>query len=154
MEPAHGPTMPRIARACHIRIPLSPAVTEATCARICNRAQMPHRRRFEAPDPNPEPSEWAIGEFTRAHPTRTAALSAAFGRVERRGCRATMDIRASGPPEAAAEAPRVGADRRTGVVVAAGTAATAGVDVDRSKKPWRKSILLTRKTAPVGWRGS
>src|ERR1035437_4924895 len=141
MEPAPGPTMPRIARACRIRTPPSPAVTEATCARICNRAQVPrrrnraaplHRRNLEPPPPNPEPSEWEIGKFPGAHPTRTVALSAAFGMAARRACKATMDIPASGPPAAAAEAPRAGAVERP-AGVAAEAAATAVVDVDRSE---------------------
>ena len=81
----------------------------------------------------------------RAHPAGTVALSAAFGRAARRGCRATMDIRASGPPGAAAEAPRAGEERRAGVAAAAAEAAAAVVvDIDRSEREsWRKSILLT-----------
>src|ERR1019366_5693189 len=121
MEPAHGPTMPRIARACRIRTPLCPAVTEATCARICNRAEVPHRRNLAASPLNPQPpSEWAIGKSPGALPTRTAVLSAGFGRAARRARKATMDIPASVPPAAAAEAPRAGAEGRPAGVVAAG----------------------------------
>ena len=127
-------------------------LSEATCARICNRADLPDRRNLEAPPPNPEPSEWAIGRLRRAHLPRTVALSAAFGRAARRGRRATMDIPASGPPAAAAEAPRGGGGgegwrwrrrRQRWWWTSIG-----------AKKSWRKSILLTRKTARGGSRGS
>src|SRR5271157_1086776 len=131
MEPAPGHTMPRIAGVCRMQTLPWPAVIEATCAKICSPAvPLRDRRNLEAPLPNPEPSEWAIGRLRRAHRRRTVALSAAFGRAARHERRATMDIRASDPPGAAAEAPRAGAECRAGVVAA--EAATTVVDTDKS----------------------
>src|ERR1039458_4445440 len=156
MEPAHGPTMPRIAKAYHTRIPPCPAAMEATCARICNRAQVPrrrnraapHGRNLEPPPPNPEPSEWAIGKFPGAHPTRTVARSAAFGMAARRARRATTDIPASGPPAAAAaEAPRAGAAEAACVAVAAVVAVTAVVDVDRGENNMAKIKSIDSKNS-------
>ena len=119
--------MPRIARVCLIQTLPQPTVIEAACARICNRADQARKRRLAAPPPNPEPSEWAIGTLLRAHPAGTVALSAAFARVARRGCRATMGIRASGQPGAAEELP-VGEERRAGAVVGAAAATVAAID--------------------------
>ena len=124
--------MPRIGRVYRMQTLPCQIVTEAMCARTCNRAEAPDRRRLEAPTPNPEANEWATGRLRRAQRRRTAVRSAVFGRAARRGCKATTDIRASGPPGAAAEAPRVGAECRA-EVVAAGAAATAVADIDRSE---------------------
>ena len=77
--------------------------------------------------PNPEASEWAIGRLRRAHASRTAALSAAFGRAVRRGRIATMDTPAWGLRGAAAEASRA---EEAG---AAACVAAAVVDIDRSE---------------------
>ena len=150
--------MPRIGRLYRIQTLPSPPVMEAACAKICNRAELADRRRFEAATPNREPSEWAIGRFPRTQPAGIVARSAAFGMAERRERKATGDIRASGPPGAAA-APRVGAvagkgaERRAGAaaVVEAATAAVvvvaaagAAAGIDRSgREPWQKSTLGT-----------
>ena len=130
MEEAIGPMMLRIARVCLIQTLPWPTGIEAPCAKIFNRADRAHKRRLAAPRRNPEPSEWAIGTFPRVRPAGTVALSAAFGRAARRGCRATMDIRASGPP--GAEASRAEEDSAE-VVVVATVAAAMVADIDRSK---------------------
>ena len=119
MEPAHGPTMPPIARVCHIQTPPWPTVIEAPCGRICRRVAPPDRRRCEAPTARPLPSEWGIGVFRKMRRPRAVTFSAAFEMAARRGCTAITDIRASGPPAAAAEV------SRATVVVAAVTAADA-----------------------------
>src|ERR1019366_8412603 len=89
----------------------------------------------------------------RAPPTRTAVLSAGFGRAARRARKATMDIPASVPPAAAAEAPRAGAEGRPAGVVAAGAAATAGVGAGRSEKTMPKiSSIDSKNSLPrLGW---
>src|SRR5579862_6817894 len=139
METPHGPTMPRIGRACLMLARPCPAVTGAACAKTFSPAELllrdsnheaPRRtwRNPEASLPHPlQRNEWAIDRLRLAYAAGTGALLAAFGMAERRGCRATTDIQASERrgPEAI---PRV-----------AEVAATTVAAADRSEgKPWQE----------------
>ena len=117
---------------------------EPACAKVCNRAELPDSRRFEAPTPSPEPNEWAIGRFPRARPAGTVALSAVCGMAQRRERTATMDIRASDPlgaaeepnaeaePHVEAEEPHAEAEQRRAGAAVAGPAAVAVAGIARS----------------------
>ena len=128
---------------------------EAVCARTCRPERPREWRSIEVPAPNPERDEWATAR-SRQTPAETGAHSAAFETAARRGCRATMDIRASAQP--GAEAPRAGEDSAgvaevadsagaveeaevvaAAVEVVADTA--AGADTDRSEgKPCQERM--------------
>src|SRR5580698_3267317 len=107
-----------------MRIPRSPAATEAPCVKISNRALLP--REEVSPEAwlrhhNQAGNEWVTGRSRRALPVGTVALSAVFGKAARRGRRATTDIRASARPGAeAGEAGPAGAPAGAGEATAVG----------------------------------
>jgi hypothetical protein len=123
--------MHRIATACRIQTLPWPTVIEATSARICKLADRPDRRKPEAP-PNPEASEWATGRLRQVHASRIVALSVVFGRARRRGRIATMGIRVSEQPGAAAEVLRA-AEAVACAEVAVACVAAVVADIDRSE---------------------
>src|SRR5580658_4454988 len=114
--------MPRIVEACPMRMPLFPAVTEATSAKTCNPgARLQEQRSRERRLPNPARRKWAIGRLRPANPRAKGAPSAAFGRAARCGRRATTDTGAS-------------AQLAPGVAVAEEGIGVAAAGTDRSER--------------------
>src|ERR1700690_16412 len=98
MERAHGPTIPRIARECPIRMLPCPTAMEVGSAKIYNLAvHLRAWRSLAALAPHQEESGWALGRLRLAG---IAALSVEFGTAARRGCKATTDSQASARPGA------------------------------------------------------
>ena len=92
LEGPRGRTTRSIARAYPIPIPPSQTAMEPLRGKACSRAPLRASQRRGAPPIPQVANEWAIVRFRLTHPVRIAALSAAFAKAERLGCKATTDI--------------------------------------------------------------